>query len=208
MSTLGRDHKNAARMRHFRHRMSMKTKFLKIIGAGLAAALICVSPLRAAEPSAVGLWEQLDEHGHSWFLFFERNGVYEGGIVKMFLKPGENPNRICAGCTGDQKNAPVLGLVIVKNMHRNSLAYENGTITDPRNGSVYQAKMKISPDGQRLTVRGFLGIDLFGQDQIWKRLPDDAMSPSEVPANLAQYLPQPTPLPVPRNSTKAAQPAR
>lgn len=188
--------------------MLMMKKMLSIIGAGLAVALLCAGPARAAEPSAAGLWEQLDSHGHSWFLFFERNGLYEGGIVKMFTKPGENPNQICGGCTGDQKNAPVLGLVIVKNMHRKNLLYENGTITDPRNGSVYQAKMTVSPDGQRLTVRGFLGIDLFGQDQIWKRLPDDALSPKDAPANLAQYLPQATPFPVPRNTTRAMQPTR
>lgn len=166
----------------------MRLKFLTIIVAGLAAAIASIGPLRAAEPSVTGLWEQFDEHGHSWFLFFEHDGVYEGAIAKMFFKPGENPNPICTGCAGDQKNAPVSGLVIVKGMHRNGLMYEKGTILDPRNGSVYQAKMMVSPDGQRLTLRGFLGIELFGQNQVWKRLPDDALLPNEVPPNLLQYL--------------------
>ena len=165
----------------------MRLKFLTIIGVGLMAALVFSGPLRSAEPSVAGLWEQADSHGHSWFFFFEREGVYEGAIVKMFMKPGEVPNPICKGCAGDQKNAPVFGLVIVKGMQRNGLNYEKGTIIDPRNGSVYQAKMKVSPDGQLLTLRGFLGIDLFGQDQMWKRLPDDALQPHEVPPNIFQY---------------------
>jgi hypothetical protein len=170
----------------------MRRTYLTVIAAGFAAALAYSGPLRAApaaaEPSVEGLWEQLDDHGHSWFLFFEHNGVYEGAVVKMYLKPTEPPNPICAGCTGDQKNAPVLGLVIVKNMQRHGLQYDNGKIIDPRNGNVYDAKMKISPDGQRLTVRGYLGIDLFGQDQVWKRLPDEALLPNDLPPNLLPYL--------------------
>jgi hypothetical protein len=168
----------------------MRLKLLTFIVASLAGALAYTGPLRAAttEPSVAGLWEQADEHGHSWFLFFERDGVYEGAIAKMFFRPGENPNPICTGCAGDQKNAPVFGLVIVKGMRRNGLMYDKGTILDPRNGLVYQAKMKVSPDGQRLTLRGFLGIDLFGQDQVWKRLPDDALPLNEVPPTLMQYL--------------------
>jgi hypothetical protein len=76
-------------------------------------------------------------------------------------------------------------------MQRHGLQYDNGKIIDPRNGNVYDAKMKLSPDGQSLTLRGYLGIDLFGQDQIWKRLPDDAVRESEMPPTLMQYLATP-----------------
>src|SRR5471030_647341 len=169
----------------------MRLKFLTFIAASLAVAFAQTAPLCAAEPSASGLWEQLDDHGHSWFLFFERDGVYEGLVVKMFMRPGSPPNPICNNCPGDKKNLPVLGLSLVNGMKRNGLNYDKGTIIDPRNGSVYQAKMKVSPDGKLLTVRGFLGIDLFGQDQIWKRLPDDALPMNEVPPALMQYLSTP-----------------
>jgi hypothetical protein len=96
----------------------------------------------------------------------------------MVPRPGEkpNPNPICTKCAGEQKNQPTLGLTLIKGMQRKGRSYENGTILDPRDGSVYNARMELSPDGQKLMVRGYLGIDLFGQSQIWRRLPDTALN--------------------------------
>ena len=87
----------------------------------------------AAEPSAAGLWEQVDEksgQAESWFRITERNGVYEGAIVKIFFKPGEDPNWVCDKCEGTERGAPVLGLTLVKGMRRNGLKYEDGTIIE------------------------------------------------------------------------------
>ena len=124
------------------------------------------------------MWAQVDEHGRvgGWFLIFEENGTYQGAIAKMFLQPGDDPNPICTHCTGDQKNTPSLGLVIIKDMQRKGFVYQKGTILDPRDGQVYQAKLTLSPDGQSLTLRGYLGIELFGQNQVWKRLPNDVLT--------------------------------
>jgi len=167
----------------------MKLKILTLIVASLMAGLAYGVPLSGGEPTAAGMWAQVDENGRvgGWFLIFENNGVYEGAIAKMFLKPGEDPNPICTHCTGDQKNAPSLGLTIIKGMQRTGLVYQNGRILDPRDGSVYHAKMTLSPDGQQLTLRGYLGIELFGQNQIWQRLPDDVMPPDQMPQNLVPY---------------------
>ena len=167
----------------------MKLKFMTVIVASLMAGLAYGGPLTAAEPSAAGMWAQIFPDGRvgGWFLIFEHDGTYEGAITKMFLRPGDDPNPICTHCTGDQKNTPSLGLVIIKGMQRNGLVYQNGSILDPRDGHVYQAKMTLSPDGQQLTLRGYLGFELLGQNQVWKRLPNDALAPGEVPANLVPY---------------------
>jgi uncharacterized protein (DUF2147 family) len=143
----------------------------------------------AAELTAAGLWEQVDENSgkaESWFKISERGGVYEGNVVKIFSKPGEDENWVCNKCEGSEKGAPVLGLTLIKGMQRNGLAYENGTIMDPRDGSVYRARMKLSSDGQKLEVRGYLGISLLGRSQVWNRLPDDALGPQLRPSKGAQ----------------------
>lgn len=167
----------------------MMLRFITFVVATLMAGLAYGFGPTANEPTAAGMWAQVYPDGRvgGWFLIFEQNGAYQGAIAKMFLKPGENPNPICTHCTGEQKDQPSLGLIIIKGMQRNGLSYDNGSILDPRDGHVYQAKMTLSPDGQQLTVRGFLGIELFGQNQIWKRLPNDVMSPQEMPQNLVPY---------------------
>jgi uncharacterized protein (DUF2147 family) len=149
----------------------------------IVGALVLVGamglPVRAAEPTAAGLWEQVDDNTgkpESWFKITERNGVYVGNIVKIFFKPGEDENWVCDRCEGAEKGAPVLGLALIKGMRRNGNSYENGTIMDPRDGSVYRALMQLSPDGNKLEVRGYLGISLFGRSQTWNRLPDNALS--------------------------------
>jgi hypothetical protein len=127
-----------------------------------------------AVPSVVG----------AWFLFTEQDGFYEGRLVKMFPKPGQPNFQTCTRCTGDQKNARMLGLTIIDGMKRYGYDYKDGSILDPRDGSVYHAEMTMSPDGKTLAVRGYLFTPILGQTQIWKRLPDSALAAGDIPKEL------------------------
>jgi uncharacterized protein (DUF2147 family) len=175
--------------------------------AAFASLVVAAGQALSAEPTPVGLWQAVDDDTKQptgWFLIRDHAGVYDGIIAKMFLKPGEDPNEACVECKDDRHNHPWLGLEIIRGMKpEGENKYGSGTILDPRDGKIYKATMKVTPDGQTLIVRGYIGFELLGQNQYWTRLPDSAYSALDPAVN-----PNPAANPNPAVNPKRPAPAR
>jgi uncharacterized protein (DUF2147 family) len=179
--------------------MIMPTRLLSVLLAALS--LLAAGYAQSAELSAEGLWQSVDKdtgQPDGWFLIRNHEGLYEGLIVRMYLKPGESADVLCDQCKDDRRDKPWLGLDIIRGMKRDGLNYTDGTILDPRYGHIYKAKMTLTPDGQTLVVRGYLGISLLGQDRNWTRLPDSAFNeidprfnPNRMPGQKPKTGPKP-----------------
>jgi uncharacterized protein (DUF2147 family) len=72
--------------------------------------------------------------------------------------------KTCSACSGADKDKPVVGLVILKDLSlKKDGSYGGGTILDPNDGKVYKATVWV--EHGKLKVRGYLGI--FHRTQTW-----------------------------------------
>lgn len=116
-----------------------------------------------------GKWKTIDDETGQAKSIVEitkkSNGQYVGKIIQLFQKPDNNN---CVKCTDDRKNKPLIGLEILRGMKKSGNEFTGGTITDPKSGKTY--KCNISRDGDKLNVRGYVGLSLIGRTQTWHKV--------------------------------------
>ena len=139
------------------------------LAGALALALAAGSAFAQASPA--GTWKTIDDNTGKQkgeVTIVDSGGTFTGKVSKI-LVPGDE-NKTCTKCTDDRKDQPIKGLTILTGLKADgNNNWDGGQILDPENGKVYSAKMSLSEDGQKLNVRGFLGISLLGRTQTWIR---------------------------------------
>ena len=127
----------------------------------------------AAEDLAAGYWQTIDDKTkkpNSIIHVVKKGLFYEGMIAKTYVTPYEQRTHRCLRCEGAQKDKLILGLTIIERMKCEKGVCRGGTILDPRNGNLYHATMRVIDKGDRLHVRGYIGIPLFGKTVTWNRV--------------------------------------
>jgi uncharacterized protein (DUF2147 family) len=133
-----------------------------VFRAALAALLICGGILFAPAANAfaespVGNWQTPD--GDSVITIASCGTGYCGHISGMLLDgpPQAEPK--------DWRGLPKCGDVIINAQGTSAPNQWHGTVTDPRNGTVWHATLTLR-DGT-LYLRGYVGLPIFGATQAW-----------------------------------------
>jgi uncharacterized protein (DUF2147 family) len=125
---------------------------------------------QAATP--VGTWQTIDDQTGKPKAIIQivddGSGQLSGKVVRG-IGEFDHPERRCTACTDERKDQLVKGMTIITGMRQNGDAWDGGQILDPENGKLYKCKMKMEDGGQKLVVRGYIGVSLLGRSQTWLR---------------------------------------
>jgi uncharacterized protein (DUF2147 family) len=141
--------------------------------AALAGMLLASAVTAMAQAdSPVGTWQTIDDHtGQPKALVQitqDGSGALDGKVIKG-LGPNDQPDRRCTACTDARKDQLILGMKIINDMKKDDDGWDGGQILDPENGKLYKCKMHLEDGGQKLVVRGYIGVSLLGRSQTWIR---------------------------------------
>lgn len=142
----------------------------RILLTGALLASAATSMAQAASPT--GLWQTIDDKtGQPKALVQivqDGDGTLTGKILTG-LGSNDDPNRRCTACTDSRKDQLMKGMTIIDGMKADGDTWDGGQILDPENGKLYKCKMHLDEGGQKLVVRGYIGVSLLGRSQTWIR---------------------------------------
>lgn len=131
--------------------------------------LLMTSAAFAQKSSILGRWKTIDDEtgkAVSIVEIYESKGKIFGRVAEL-LNPSDR-TKTCSKCDGSDKDKPIMGLVVIKGLLRDDNAYK-GKILDPKHGRIYECIVKLESK-DKLKVRGYVGISLFGRTQYWHRV--------------------------------------
>ncbi|MBM7418924.1 MULTISPECIES: DUF2147 domain-containing protein [Chryseobacterium] len=116
-----------------------------------------------------GKWKTIDDETKQAKsiveIYKKSDGKYYGKVSQLLIKPAD-PN--CTSCKDDRKGKPILGLEIIRGLAKDGDEFTGGTITDPKTGKTY--KCTITKSGDKLNVRGYMGVSILGRTQVWQKV--------------------------------------
>lgn len=122
--------------------------------------------------SPAGRWQTVDDETgevQSIINIYANGSSFDGKIAEILT---DNKGAKCTKCSGKQKNAPMLGLVIVKGLVADDKYWSGGTILDPRKGAEYKLSAWYEDNNPDvLFIRGKHWTGLY-RTQTWERAAD------------------------------------
>lgn len=121
--------------------------------------------------TCVGIWKNIDDDdgkAKSHIEIYEEKGKLHGRVIKLLEIA---TLKTCIECTGDRKDQPIEGMVILWDLEKKKKKGIEGKILDPKKGKIYDCKIELE-DANTLKVRGYIKTPFLGRTQNWYRVTD------------------------------------
>lgn len=146
---------------------------IAIRSALITFSMLLATAAYAATDTPVGTWTQVDDATGKPKSIIEITEQPDGtlqGVVKQVLFSDQGTNPVCDKCEGERHNQPVTGMTIMWGVKKDGdNEWSGGQILDPGKGKTYKVKLSLKDDGQKLDVRGYVGMPMLGRTQTWIR---------------------------------------
>ncbi len=144
----------------------------------LLGLMAFIAVAAAVDDPIVGEW--LTSDGSARVRMAADGATFHGELVWL-----QSPNGADGKPRHDEKNPdetkraqPVLGLRIVDGLKRDGDDYDDGTVYDAKSGKSYRCNASVVDGGQKLKLRGYIGVSLFGRTEVWTRVTPEAIAPT------------------------------
>ena len=131
--------------------------------------VILIFTINTNAQSIFGKWENISEETgvvDSVIEVYEKEGKAYAKIIAI-TNP-KDQNSVCDKCDGNNKDKAILGMNILTGLQKKGNEWSGGKILDPKNGKVYNCFIELK-GADKLKVRGYLGVSLFGRTVYWMR---------------------------------------
>lgn len=142
---------------------------MRKIGVILSLLLLSGFYYGVKAQTVTGIWLNADKDAKIK-IYKTDKGTLDGEIV--WLKHPNNdkgkPKLDVKNTDKELRSQKVKGLVLLKGFEKDGDEYEDGSIYDPKSGKTYSCKMHLESQN-KLYIRGYVGISLFGRTEYWIR---------------------------------------
>ena len=121
-----------------------------------------------AQNPAVGNWQYVDGTKITYITTVEDGGQLKATITKVTNNGKEDPTATCSKCSGDSKDKPLAGLLILWDTRKDGANWKDGKLLDPDSGRLVSGKVEVADGGKKLNVKG--SVAFISKTQVWTKV--------------------------------------
>lgn len=144
-----------------------------IVAPLFALCAFALSARAQGNACIAGTWAN-DDATARVLIYPTKSGGYAGKIIWLKEPNYEGKPKVDRRNPDEKlRSRPVMGLVILKGFkagESGATVFDDGSIYDPKNGKTYDCKITCMEGGQKLSIRGYMGISMIGRSTVWSRV--------------------------------------